>query len=117
MKKLIFINLIWLLSCSSGNNEQVVAPPENIIPKDKMVELLVDVQLIEAAIKSDDTRKKDSKTYSTYYYTFLFEKYNTTKEDFIESLRYYQQNIDDFDQMYTEVIKRLSKFQSEIELE
>ncbi len=117
MKKLLLINLIWLLSCSSGNNKQVATPPENIIPKDQLIELLVDVQLIEAAIKSDDTRKKDSKSYSTYYYTFLFEKYGTSKENFIESLLYYQQNINEFDEMYTEVIKRLSKFQSEIELE
>ena len=117
MKKLLLINLIWLFSCSSGNNEQVVAPPENIIPKDKMVELLVDVQLIEAAIKSDNTRKKDSKSYTIYYYSYLFKKYNTTKEDFIESLHYYQQNMNEFDQMFTEVIESLSKFQSEIELE
>lgn len=118
MKKYLYISILLVIFSGCKSEKENIPPeiPENIIPKEQMVDILVDVQLLEAAMKVDDERKRKSKEYTNYYYSYLFEKYDITRNDFLESLEFYQRHIDLFDEIYADVIKQLSKFQSEIEL-
>lgn len=112
---LILPVILILFACKNNSKEEIPPPPENVVSQQEMVDILVDVQLIEAAIKSDNDRKRKSDLYTNYYYDYLFEKHSISKDDFLASLKYYQENIQLFDEIYAEVIEQLSTLQSEIE--
>ncbi|MCX6234770.1 MAG: DUF4296 domain-containing protein [Bacteroidetes bacterium] len=109
-----FIVLLLINGCHTVHKDDFLPPPENLIPKDKMIDILVDIQLIESAIKADPFRKQNLDFYVNYYYDYLFKKYTIQRKDFEESLKYYQQNIEEFDKLFADVITRLSKLQSEV---
>jgi len=110
---LIILLLIFTYGCDKNPSQSKA--PENLISIDTMVEILVDFHLIEAAIKIDQKRKVNMTEYTKYYYNYLFEKHQITKEDFKESLAYYQNNPSLFEEMYADVITQLSRIQSEID--
>lgn len=79
-----------------------------------MISIITDVQMAEAAarIKKNKSRNiKNEKAISNLYYALIFKKYNITKKDFDKSLAYYNQNINELNEIYTEVITNLNKKQ------
>lgn len=107
----IFIGfLLVFIACKNNNRTDA---PENLIPRDQMVEVLRDMHLIEASIKLNNERKNNKEEYTYYYYQYLFDKYHITEEDFDISLLYYQENIESFDTIYADVISELSRLQGE----
>lgn len=107
----IFIGILLVfMGCKNSNENDA---PENLIPRDQMVEVLRDMHLIEASIKLNNQRKTNKEEYTFYYYQYLFEKYDITEEDFDVSLSYYQENIESFDTIYADVISELSRLQGE----
>jgi hypothetical protein len=111
---IILILLVILIGCRGNDQENKIQPPNHLIPRDEMISILVDIHLVEASFKTNPVRKEDPYTYSSVYYESVFKKYSITRKDFEENLKYYQQDIKDFDKMYEEVITRLSKLQSDV---
>lgn len=114
MKHALYIFIGFILIVSGCKDNSKTDEPENLISRDKMVQVLMDIHLIEASIKLNNKRKLNKEEYTFYYYQYLFEKYNITKEDFDNSLTYYQQNIERFDTIYIDVISELNRLQGEI---
>ena len=96
-----------MMSCAKKN---VVIPPD-VIPVKQMIEVLTDVHLAEAA-KDVAMPTDTSKHTIDVYYTFIFKKYNLTKEKFQKSLNFYKSNPELMEEMYAEVINRLSELQA-----
>ena len=105
----IIILTVLLSSCGMFEKEQ----DDNIIPKDKMVEIIVDAQFVESALKVHKRKREDMVAYTDHYYNYIFEKHNITKEEFEESLEYYSENIAELDRIYADVINILSRKLSE----
>src|SRR4051812_49024630 len=58
MQRFLILSLLFLFSC--GHSTKPVSPePDNLIPQDKMVEIVADVHLLEAtlAIRSPATKR------------------------------------------------------------
>lgn len=110
--KLFFAALcpcIILVSCSK-KEEKI---PENILPKEKMIHVMVDVQIAEAAIQNKNLNLNDStKAIAAGYYRNLFEKNKITEQQFRESFLYYSHHLDLWSKIYEEVINELSKKQA-----
>jgi hypothetical protein len=87
MTRLIGIGLlfVFLFACGKKEEEQ----PSEIIPKDEMINLLVDMYALEA--KFSHNQIIDHRTYKTGVKGFedLFKKYKTTKEIVEKSIDYY----------------------------
>jgi len=106
------IGLVLLVSVSGcKNKEQPVERPQNLIPRQEMINILVDIHLIEASLKTNYNRKLHKDEYTRYYYNYLYDKYKISRENFDSSLAFYQQNIQSFDTLYADVITELSKIQ------
>ena len=86
----------------------------NIIPKQEMIQILVDVELAESAIVIEQSRNKNIDIFSTYYYDSVFKKYKISRKQFEENLKYYAKKDDDFNEIFTQVINILSRKQSEV---
>ena len=78
-----------------------------------MISVLVDINLIEASLRSNQPKTASDSLRSTAFYKEIFKKHNTNKEQFDNSIRYYSKTPEVLGKMYDEVIARLSRMQSE----
>lgn len=96
MKKLLLGLLFTLFSCTSPT-----ARPENLIPKEKMAQLVVDFAVYEQSYNVTNTTDLESST------RFILKKHKITSKQFKESYQYYLTNADDLEGIYEEAEKLL----------
>lgn len=106
--------LLIYQGCRSERKDEVGKVPPGIIPADTMVQVLVDVHLIEASLKVKHVKKEENERFTEYYYDQLFEKHGITREQFDQSIEYYERDSELIDAMYERVITELNKIQSQI---
>lgn len=107
----IFI-MVLLVSLSGCNNRQKgIADGQKQIPREQMIKLLADVEVTEAALKKQQVKlSRDSiKVVAQHSYDSLYAWYGISHEQFQENLRYYQQDMEDFQVMLDSVIISLSR--------
>jgi len=101
MKRIgFFLLVLFLTSCESKVS---YTKPDNLIPKDKMVDLLYDMHL--AIGTSNVTNKNLEKNRN--YLSLVYEKYGVDSVQFAMSNTYYTSNINDYEDIFKEVHKRL----------
>jgi len=100
--KIFVCCFIFLISCTSNT---ILEKPEDLIPRDKMVKLLTDVALANAA---ENIRNVDEKR-DVNYFTVIYDKYQIDSTQFKSSSFYYASKIDDYNAMLKEVEIRLTK--------
>lgn len=112
MNRIVFFVFIitFLFACGSGTEHAPV--PENILPKEKMVEIMVEVNLAEAALNLQYV--SDNKVSNSKEYEEVFKRKNISRVQYDESLEYYTQYPELLTAMYDEVLNELSKMQAEV---
>ena len=98
------------LSCDNSKNR-----PENIIPEDEMVNIIIDIQILEATYNSRLIHEDDRNERMERYYQEIFEKHQTSSELFNESYTYYEENPEILQSIYEEVLEKLEAIQTEEE--
>jgi hypothetical protein len=83
--------------------------PEYVIPKDKMIDIIVDIHMTDAMITIADVRKGIMEEYSNNVYDQIFAQYGYSRNDFDTSVYYYSFNINQYDEIYKEVLNVLSE--------
>lgn len=115
MNKLIYIIILNLFfgACTSNT---IIKKPENLIPKEQMVDLLTDIFLANGG----DNIKNINLQRNANYFPFVFDKYQIDTTRFKESNYYYTSRIDDYDEILEKVDTRLKalkeKYDNEIKL-
>ncbi len=101
MKKLALIIVLFVFSCQNNGEEQ----PDNLIEKDKMVDILYDVSLLEAVrsqgINGGVTNKEIN--------DFVKRKYNVDSTQFVKSNRYYAADVEEYKEMYEKIKTRVDE--------
>ena len=108
-KIIISLAISCLLACGETTTEL----PKNIVPTDKMVKIMVDLQLIEGIIAVRDTKPEEVNA----YYQSIFDKYQISKEILDRNIQYYSERPEILEAIYQEVITELSKKQAKVENE
>lgn len=109
---IILLTICVITSCNNKKENEEVShrySAKNIIPKDKFIEILVDIELAENAIKFNKRYGIETKSYSEESYQLIMEKHKITKKKFDYSLLYYNEDIKEFSKIYNEVTNRLSQ--------
>ena len=108
--------LIMLAACD-GNN-LLHNRPSDVLDSDMMISLLVDIHLTDASLKLNQPSQQSTQISKYYSSKFapVFKKHKTTAAVFINSMKWYSRNIADLEEVYTEVITRLSTLESEIRI-
>jgi hypothetical protein len=109
MKYWTLILIIGLSACT-GTKEQEI--PTNVIPKEAMVPLLVDLQLIEGANNTKFFQGDTGRTNYALLYNIIFEKHKVEKARFDSSMAYYSVKTEDLEIIYDEVIEDLMKIEA-----
>lgn len=97
---LLLAFLLVLISCTSA-----IEKPKKLIEKDKMVDILYDIALLEA-IKSQNVNGGISSKKAN---EFLFQKYKIDSLQWEENNKYYAADIEEYKKMYEEVKQRIQE--------
>src|SRR5574343_266796 len=95
---LLLAFLLVFMGCTTA-----IEKPKKLIEKDKMVDILYDIALLEA-IKSQNVNGGISSKKAN---EFLFQKYKIDSLQWEENNKYYAADIEEYKKMYEEVKKRI----------
>ena len=104
IKYFIFLTFFIMVSCQN-NTEQ------GVIPKDKMVDMLIDMHIYEEAINELPYEKDTLKSLFKMKELEIFESYSVTEEMYRKSYSHYFFNPKELDNIYQVVIDSLSVYQ------
>ena len=123
MKGLSYIYLLFVLFLlpACGSRDKGIMP-ERLLTEQEMIDVMTDVQIIEADINyqksqdrnrdPNDTVKRVPKDYvkmSKEYYAQLFEHYGITDSIFVQNMRYYAERPVVLERVMDSVVQRLTK--------
>ena len=109
--------VLFFLSSCTQKVDNILTPPDDLIPRDEMVDIIVDMHIYDAIMVTNQKKSKKPHESKYYFYKSVMEKHNITKEKFERNFEYYHQDIDVMDEIYADVITKLSKMQSEAQRE
>lgn len=104
--------IIFLLFISCQDIEKTERP-EDLIPENKMVEVLTELSILTSA---KNYNKKFLEETGFKPDEFLLKKYNIDSIQLIESTKYYARNYNQFEGMYEKVQRNLESLKGELEL-
>ena len=115
MKQTLYSILTFFILTSFACNSsapEVIIPPE-VMSKDSMVSILVDVHLLEATIDLGIMQGAIDPKQADKYYP-VFKKHNITRQQYDKNLLFYSSHPELLDQIYDKVIAGLSRKQAEL---
>ncbi len=110
MRKSILLGLTVLFF---GCNNNSVEKPKNLIDKDKMVDILYDISLLEA-IKSQNINGGITAKMENDY---IYKKYKIDSIQFAKSNKYYASDLEEYKKMFEKVKEKLSAENLKVEAE
>jgi len=100
--KRIFSLLIFLLIFSCA--EKLIENPDGLIPEEKMIDILNDVAILNAAQTTNGSKLEANGIESM---KFIFKKHNIDSAQFVLSDRYYASRPVEYESIYSKVAQRL----------
>ncbi len=111
MKKYLFIALLTALLFSCKEPKEPI--PANVLPMNKMVNILIDIHLIEANLSTKNLAKDTGVLFYNFYEKDLYKKHNTNDSTYNRSFIYYSAHPQLMDQIYEKVVDSLSLLEGE----
>ena len=122
MKRLSLIFILFVLVTACGHKDKGYMP-ERLLTEQEMIDIMTDVQIIEADINTQKSREyklsdsikivpKDYVKLSQEYYSQLFEHYGITDSLFSQNIRYYTERPEVLERIMDSVVQRLTRKQS-----
>jgi hypothetical protein len=110
MKKIIMIVSVLILAV--GCKKELVKQPERLVDRDKMIDIMYDLSLLEA-IKYQNPLSLDS--CDTNPTRFILNKYKVDSLQFVKSNMYYAADYNDYKDMFDQINERLEKNKKKID--
>lgn len=104
-----FLFALFLLSCQDLEN---MDRPKDLIAKQKMVEVLTDLSLLNSAKNYNKKFLEESGLKPDEY---LYQKYDIDSVQLAHSTRYYARNYTEFEEIYRQVQENLQKIKDDLE--
>ena len=120
MKRFLFITLLFVLVSACAHKDKGFMP-ERLLSEREIIDIMTDVQIIEADInyrktqdREADNAFKDYRQLTQSYYDQLFEHYGITDSIFSQNMRYYSEQPDLLEKIMDSVFRRLTRMQSKL---
>lgn len=107
MKYVYLILLIFAFGCQSVEKPE---KPDNLIPEEKMVDIMMETYLSNAA-RSVNNRKLRS--YGLKLDSIIYAKYNVDSLQFVKSNTYYAANLEIYESMFKTIEERFIALKEE----
>jgi len=110
-----FLALISIaVSCVPKQEISAKKVPDGIILPDTMVAIITDLHLAESSLRQLKMDGKATDSIAQHAFEVIFTKYKITRDDLEKSTAYYQDNLETYEAIYSDVITRLTLVQTEI---
>jgi hypothetical protein len=107
---------VLLTSCYTENRPEV-NPPDKLLSEEVIINMLTDIQLAEGIIVDQRSAKTNvSRSFKDSLYQVIFDHYQVTAQELNENLDYYNNNPEQMEDIYEEVLSRLSQKETEIRM-
>ncbi len=110
IRLIAFGGLLFLLLLNSCSKKETI--PAEIIPKDTMVAVMVDLYIADAILMNPNTSSKLGNVPSNALYNSILKKYHISKSRYDSSLAYYTEHIKMLNEIYENVVDILSEIQN-----
>ena len=104
MKKVSVLFFCFALFVSCQNNP--IEKPDNLIDQDKMVDIIFDINVLEA-MKSQTTLVLEANKINSN--TYIYKKYNIDSLQFAKSDKYYASDVKKYKEIFDAVNKRIEE--------
>ncbi|WP_167856689.1 DUF4296 domain-containing protein [Hymenobacter aquaticus] len=109
MKKLpICLGLILSALLAGCQRPEEAVPPSNLLPKEKMIQMLVEVHLNESRVEAARLRADSSQALFNQLQKDMLWRHEVSDSTFWQSYRYYAVHEKDLDEMYGIVLDSLA---------
>jgi hypothetical protein len=105
MKGVFWIFVVFLIFTSCKEKKKILP---QIIPRNEIIPILVDMHIADASLNILAVKQKKFNFKSCDYYYSVLKKYHTDKATFDRSILYYSHDIEEYNKIYDEVLKKLS---------
>ena len=112
MKHLFFLVVAMLMLSSCA--EELVEKPDNLIPEDKMVAVIKEMAVVNAAKATNLSKLRENGVEPT---SFIFKKFEIDSAQFVDSDRYYASKPLRYENMYKKVESDLEGQRLQLETE
>ena len=107
---LLILPIVLIISC--GKTQKVDdagygVKSDSVVSENTMICLLTDIHILEAALSQLKNEGTQTDNLNAKLYQGIFKKYHIRKKNYEISLKYYNQNPQEFAKLYTKVINRL----------
>lgn len=99
--------MVLLLFSACGNKSKNDIP-SRLLTEQEMIDIMADVQIIEADINWHKSHGKVVSNMPEVYYRQLFEHYGITDSIFVENMRYYSHNPATIERLMDSVATKLT---------
>lgn len=106
IKQISYIFLIILIVSCAGESKKKVKKPDNLISKEKMVDVIYDMSLISAA---KGVNRKLMEQRGVHPEKYVYKKHGIDSVQFALSNEYYAFDLDAYEEIYKEVKLKLTK--------
>ncbi len=109
--------MLFIALLSASCNSILNSSPSGTLSENKMIDILVDIQLSEATLSvlNDSIARLNDTTQLRIRFAQVFTKNNVDPDDFNTSLTYYLGHIEELDKIYVEVINRLTELEATLQ--
>jgi hypothetical protein len=110
----IFFIILLMAACSPSGENQSQKVPSKFIQPDAMTSIIVDIQIAEAYLQELRRTGQHTDAKTVNYLNEVFIKHKVTKEKFTESVRFYEKNLELYQQIYENVVTQMTRRQTEL---
>lgn len=115
MRSIHWIILIIIVIGNACRASDEKIKKTEVIPKADLVPILVEMHLADGLLLTSKIRREYPGKDSISNYKDVFKKHNVTKEIFDRTIEFYEDEADNLNDLYDEVISELTRLQSEVE--
>lgn len=112
MKQLLLLTVVLLLVSACA--EELIEKPDNLIPEDKMVLIIKEMAIVNAAKATNLSKLRENGVEPT---SFIFAKFEIDSAQFVDSDRYYASKPLRYENMYKKVESDLEEQRLQLEEE
>lgn len=104
---------MFLFSCAPGEKKAMAVRSSEIINPDSIVNIITEIHIAEAMLRELKTDPKEKEKTAEAYFSQIFNKHSITREQYEKSIAFYQEHLEEYQDIYERVITLLSQKQSE----
>ncbi len=104
---------IFFLTLITGACNTVV-PEKPTIDRETIINIMMDIHLTEASVMYANPFEKGRTLQVMMEYDKIFEKYQVSREDFMQTFNYYKEHPQEMDELYNDISERMTLKEAEL---